>query len=133
MNTKLGYVILYVSSVPEAMDFYEKAFGLTRRFLHESGDYGEMETGATTLSFTSHELGKKAVPVSYRKTTVREQPPGFELSLVSDNVDGLWEKAVASGAEALSEPHDEPWGQRVAYVRDHEGNLVGIVSPVGAS
>jgi uncharacterized glyoxalase superfamily protein PhnB len=133
MNTRLGYLILYVDSVPEVMDFYEQAFGLTRRFLHESEDYGEMETGATTLSFTSHALGSEAVPIAYRKTSPSEQPPGFELSLVSDDVDALWSRAIESGAEGLSEPHDEPWGQRVAYVRDCEGNLVGIVSPMGGS
>lgn len=33
---KLGYTIVYVADVPTTIDFYERAFGLKRRFLHES-------------------------------------------------------------------------------------------------
>ena len=53
---KLGYTIIYVPNVAESLSFFESAFGLSRRFLHESGDYGELETGETTLAFASHEL-----------------------------------------------------------------------------
>ena len=45
---KLGYTIIYVPNVAESLSFFESAFGLSRRFLHESGDYGELETGETT-------------------------------------------------------------------------------------
>ena len=48
---QLGYTILYVPDVPATLKFYEAAFGLTTRFLHESGDYGELETGSTALAF----------------------------------------------------------------------------------
>ena len=40
---KLGYTIIYVPNVAESLSFFESAFGLSRRFLHESGDYGELE------------------------------------------------------------------------------------------
>ena len=36
---KLGYTILYVSDVAASPQFFERAFGLKRRFLHESGTY----------------------------------------------------------------------------------------------
>lgn len=55
---KLGYVILYVANVPATVDFYEKAFGLQHRFLHESGQYAEMETGATALAFAAEEMAR---------------------------------------------------------------------------
>jgi lactoylglutathione lyase len=55
---KLGYTIAYVADVPASLAFFENAFGLTRRFLHEGGDYGELDTGATTLAFASLELGE---------------------------------------------------------------------------
>jgi uncharacterized glyoxalase superfamily protein PhnB len=42
---KLGYTILYVVDVASSLSFYERAFGFKRRFLHESGTYGELETG----------------------------------------------------------------------------------------
>ena len=46
-----AYTILYVDNVDETLSFYESAFGFKRKFLHESGDYGELESGATTLAF----------------------------------------------------------------------------------
>ena len=53
---QLGYTILYVPDVPATLKFYEAAFGLTTRFLHEGGDYGELETGSTALAFSAHSL-----------------------------------------------------------------------------
>lgn len=46
---KLGYTIVYVPDVAASLAFFEQAFGIERRFLHESGMYGELDTGATTL------------------------------------------------------------------------------------
>lgn len=34
---KFGYTIVYVPDVLASVEFFEKAFGLKRRFLHESG------------------------------------------------------------------------------------------------
>lgn len=52
---KPGYVIVYTQDVPAALAFYALAFGLKRRFLHESNQYGELDTvavaaGAASLS-----------------------------------------------------------------------------------
>ena len=59
---KFGYTILYVEDVPKTIAFYEQAFGFVRRFVHEAGDFGELDTGATSLAFASLrlmlELGK---------------------------------------------------------------------------
>jgi lactoylglutathione lyase len=51
----LGYVILFVKDVAASLAFYEKAFGLTKRFFHDDNGkaYGELETGATRLAFVS--------------------------------------------------------------------------------
>ncbi len=51
---KFKYTILYVDDVVETFSFYEKAFGLKKKMLHESGDYGELDTGNTTLSFSKN-------------------------------------------------------------------------------
>ena len=47
----LGYTILYVKDVAGSLAFYEQAFGLSRRFLHnEDGKaYGELETGGILI------------------------------------------------------------------------------------
>jgi len=72
---QLGYTILYVPDVPATLKFYEAAFGLTTRFLHESGDYGELETGSTALAFSAHslmqQLGKNPQRPAPRRPALR--------------------------------------------------------------
>ncbi|MCL2455056.1 MAG: VOC family protein [Micrococcales bacterium] len=126
---RLGYTIVYVPDVPAALDFYVRAFGMEIGFLHESGQFGTLATGETTLAFTSHELGAEAVP-PYTPLDPDQPPAGFEVTLISDDVDGSFRRAVDAGARPLTEPHDEPWGQRASYVRDPFGTLVGIASPM---
>ena len=59
---KLGYTIVYVPDVAQSLKFFKQAFGLPTRFLHESGTYGEVETGETTLAFAAHALGDSNFP-----------------------------------------------------------------------
>jgi len=56
---KFRYTILYVKDVAATIDFYHRAFGLEKKMIHESGDYGELNTGATSLAFSSIELMKQ--------------------------------------------------------------------------
>jgi uncharacterized glyoxalase superfamily protein PhnB len=125
-----GYAIHYVDDVEAAVAFYERAFGLARRFVHESGQYGELMTGATSIAFASHALGAAHFPDGYARTRRDAPPPGFELALVADDVVGLYQRAVEAGAVALREPAVQPWGQTVGYVRDLDGALVELCTPV---
>ncbi len=128
---RLGYLILYVPDVPATLAFYERAFGLSRRFLHESNTYGEMETGSTALAFASESLielnGVKA-----RRNRPDETPAGAEVGLVTEDVRAAYRKALAAGAIGYAEPIEKPWGQTVGYVRDNNGFLVEICSPMDA-
>ena len=69
---KGGWVVAYVAGVGGTSEGWGGAFGATRRFGAEEGSYGERDTGATTLSFASHALGKANLPggfVSSSSTT----------------------------------------------------------------
>ena len=55
---KFAYTILYVQDVAHSLAFYEKAFGWTTKFITPDGDYGELVSGQTTLSFV--------VPISFK-------------------------------------------------------------------
>ena len=83
---KFGYTIVYVSSVFEALAFYKEAFGFETRFLHESGQYGELDTGETTLAFASHSLGEMNFSGNYQKTDPNKAPLGVEVAFVTDDV-----------------------------------------------
>jgi lactoylglutathione lyase len=127
---RFGYTILYVEDVTRSLDFYERALGLERRFLHESGDYGELETGATALAFATHGLAASNLPGVYDEAAENGGRPPFEVCFVTEDVAGAYERAVGAGADAVTEPQTKPWGQEVAYVRDPDGNLIEIASPV---
>ena len=124
---KLGYTLLYVGDVAKTMDFYAKAFGLKKGFLHESKQYGEMLTGETKLGFVHHDT-VKTHGFKYEKLSIKKRPPGIEVGLVSTNVERAFSKAVKAGATGISKPNKKPWGQIVSYVRDCNGFLVEICS-----
>ena len=70
---QLGYTILYVQDVKATLAFYEAAFGLTTRFLHDSGDYG-----AGDATQARYELTVAGEPLPVLLVDVdREQNPGL--------------------------------------------------------
>lgn len=128
---KLGYTITYVPDVAASLAFFEQAFGLHRKFLHESGTYGELDTGETTLSFAAHELGDMNFTGGHVHADRSEQPLGFEIALVTADVPAAHARAVAAGAREMAAPSSKPWGQVVSYVRCPDGILVELCTPVG--
>lgn len=127
MSMKFRYTILYVNDVSSTISFYETAFGVERKMLHESGDYGELSTGGTTLAFSSHSLLRQL-----GKDPANPQPgkPTFEIAFETDQVDQAFDRAVKAGAKPVQEPKRVPWGQTIAYVTDQNGFLIEICSPV---
>lgn len=127
---KLGYTILYVDDVRQTVDFYERAFGLSPKFVHEAGDYGEMDTGSTALAFCA-----RALLQQMGKAPGRPQPesPCFEIAFVTPEVGAAFERAVGAGCRPLQLPKTMGWGQTVAYVADANGFVVELCSPTGGA
>ncbi|AZG44467.1 VOC family protein [Gordonia insulae] len=48
------------------------------------------------------------------------------VTLATDDLDGLFERLEASGAEVIQEPTDQPYGVRDCAFRDPSGNLLRI-------
>lgn len=128
---KFGYVILYVPDVSAAVSFYEQAFGLTCRFVHESGEYAEMKTEATVLAFASERMAE-GNGVTIRPNRLETYAPAVEVVFVTESVLEAFNRAVKSGAEAVKPPEEKPWGQSVSYVRDLNGVLVELCTPIAS-
>lgn len=128
---KLGYVIVYVANVGASLKFYEDAFGFKRRFLHESGTYGELDTGATTIAFAAHELAESNFANGYVHADRSPKPLGTEIGFVTDSVEQAHAQALKFGATELAAPKAKPWGQVVSYVRTPDGTLVELCTAVG--
>jgi lactoylglutathione lyase len=128
---KFGYTIVYVEDVDASLTFFQNAFGFERRFFHESGAYGELETGATALAFASYDMGAANFPDGYVAAGKSAQPLGMEVGFVTPTVAEAHAKALAAGAVEVTAPESKPWGQVVSYVRCPDGTLVELCSPMG--
>lgn len=126
---KLSYVVLYVADVSRTVAFYQAAFGLMHKFTHESGDYAEMETGATTLAFAAHGLIDEIIGAPYKRAS--EGLIGTQITLEPDDVKKSYAKALENGAEALVEPEIKPWNFEVAMVKDCNGHIVELAKALG--
>jgi len=129
---KFGYTILYVEDVVKTIIFYEKAFGFSRKFITPEEDYGELLSGETTIAFASIELGHSNFKNGFTKSDPNMKPFGFELAFVTDNIEEDFKKALEAGAVEEEKLVEKPWGQKVGYLRDINGFLIEMCTPVPA-
>jgi catechol 2,3-dioxygenase-like lactoylglutathione lyase family enzyme len=125
---KLGYTIIYVPDVSASLEFFSRAFGIQQRFLHESGTYGELETGQTTLAFAAHELGAR---ISWRPCRSARSPSHWDLK-------SRWSRRMSSRLSERAERRrhrdgrsdGQAWGQMVSYLRCPDGCVVELCTPM---
>ncbi|MGJ1196810.1 VOC family protein [Sphingobacterium spiritivorum] len=127
---KLGYTILYVSDVTKSIQFYERAFGLERKFITPQNDYAELLTGETTLSFASKELAVSNLPDGFTEANLQMKPFAVEIGFVTEQIEEVLETAISAGATVVSPLTTKPWGQQVVYLRDTDGFLIELCTAV---
>ncbi len=129
---QFGYTFIWVDDVQQTVAFYEQAFGLKVHFITENGAmgyYAEMETGATTLAIADTKEAKALFPQGFTPLNAGKPPIAFQITFTTSDVNSTYEAAVNAGATPLSPPHQQPWGQTIARVRDPNGVLVSIATP----
>lgn len=127
---KLGYTILYVDDVPGTITRWAQAFDLAVRFVTDDGLYGELQSGETTISFAERGFGREHFTDERVRASFGREPARFEIGFVTPEVDLGFARAVEHGMEAIVQPLQKPWGQRVAWVLDPNGFLIEIASPM---
>ncbi len=127
---KFAYTILYVSDVKRTAEFYAKTFGFEVRFIAPGDEYAELSSGSTTLSFAALPLASSNLKNGFQEADLNAKPFGMEIGFTTVDVPALVDKALAAGATLLEEPKEKPWGQVVAYVRDPDGFLIEICTPM---
>jgi lactoylglutathione lyase len=128
---KFAYTIFYVQDVVKSIEFYEKAFGFKRTFVADTAEFGQLDTGGTALSFATIELITGEIPGGFIASDTAKQPLGVEVAFATDNVAQAYKTAIDAGAIEVARPSVKPWGQTVGYVRDINGFLVEICTPIG--
>lgn len=127
---KYGYTIFYVDNVEKTIEFYEKAFGFNRKFVTPENDYGELVSGATTIAFASIELGQSNFKKGFKKISASDKPIGMEMAFVTEAIEADFQKAIEAGAIEFEKIKQKPWGQKVGYLRDINGVLIELCTPV---
>ncbi|MEI6160519.1 MAG: MaoC/PaaZ C-terminal domain-containing protein [Roseococcus sp.] len=125
--TRLARIIRHVPDARASADFYARAFGLTEK-LALGSDYVAMETGETVLGFArqgffTRETGLQLAPMAGES--------GQEIALEVPDVPAAHARALAQGATEVLPPVEKPWGQTLSYLRDGDGGLVQLCSPIG--
>jgi len=133
MEIQYAYTILYVKDVPKSIEFYERALGFEKKMLTPENDYGEVKSGTTTLAFASIELGESNIKKGFIESDKSNKPFGIELAFTTLDVEGTMEKAIDNGAILLEDAITKPWGQKVGYLKDVNGFLLEICTPIMAT
>ena len=124
-----AFPVIFAAQVDTSATFYE-GLGFQRHFqLPPEGEpgyfglrRGTFEVGVVSADWPQQQYGARP------GTGVR-----FELFVYVEDVDGLVDALRGRGTPVLREPADMPWGERVAYVADPDGNPVGLARGPEAS
>jgi PhnB protein len=111
---------LTVSDIPDAVTFYQKAFGFSKRAIMNGPD-GKPMHAELTLRGTTLMLGPES-PAMGRRSAKSVGASPASLYLYVENVDKVVEKATKLGATAQGPVMDMFWGDRCGQISDPEGN-----------
>ncbi len=108
----------YLYARPELIDFLKQAFGAEVTHDPQPDPQGHFHAeakigGAYVLLGNGHFADPSMSGAIY---------------LYVPNVDATYRRALNLGAKAVREPADQPWGDRVAGVKDASGNTWWIAS-----
>jgi len=71
-------------------------------------------------------LGDSELGISSDASISPGDPGRMLLSIEVPDVDALLPKAEGLGGTVTGGPNDMPWGQRVAHIKDPDGNVVNL-------
>lgn len=127
----LSYVRVLVDEFPASFRFYRDIMGF-EVLLGDEKAYAEFQVGPKTrLAVTARRVMAEVPGVS--AAAGNEGPERFMLVFEVDDVDTRVAALKGRGAQLVAEPVDRPaWTVRTAHLRDPEGNLIEINTPLRA-
>ncbi len=111
---------LMVREAAKLIDFVKEAFAATELF---------RGTGSAGGIHAEVRIGDSMVMIGGAGTWNGEPMPAA-IYLYMDDVDAVYKRALQAGAASLSEPADQPYGDRVAGVKDPFGNVWYIATHI---
>jgi lactoylglutathione lyase len=120
-----AFPVIYARNVEAVAAFYAR-LGFEEQFRMASPD--------GTLGFVSlrRDGAELAVTTEESPRTLAGVEPGpgprHELFVYVEDADEAVAALRAAGAAVVREPVDMPWGERIGFVADPEGNLVSVAT-----
>ncbi len=123
-----SFPIVYVDDVLASVRFYRDLLGFEEVYRFPESD----EPGYVALRLDDGKIGlsRADFPGIHGKPQRPITGRPFELCVEVEDVDAFLPRLREGGVRVLSEPADQVWGERVAYVEDPDGNPVHIRGPV---
>ena len=130
MTISLRYTNITVNDVDESLAFYRDALGLEVRNDVANGGFRWVRLGTDAqpmleLVISAPHAGRSQEDGDALQALLTKGVLPF-LVFRTDDVDALFETAVAAGAEVLQEPMNQDWGPRDCAFRDPSGNVVRV-------
>jgi len=107
----------------ESKDFYTKLFDF--KINYDSDWFVHLISKDKQLELGIIDRSNQIVPSDFRNL-----PQGFYVTFVVDNADDIYEIAKGESYEVVEKPTDTFYGQRRLLLRDPNGALVDISSPI---
>ena len=132
MNVTIHHTFLPADDPEQSLAFYRDALGFEVRNDVGYGDMRWVTVGPPNQPQTSIVLHPPAadpgITDSERRTIAELMAKGAYAGIVlsTPDLEDVFEKLQASGADVVQEPMDQPWGLRDCAFRDPAGNMVRI-------
>ncbi|MER7441908.1 VOC family protein [Micromonospora avicenniae] len=132
MDITIHYAFLPQTDPDAALAFYRDTLGFEVRNDVGYGGMRWLTVGPVKQPGTSIVLHPPAadpgITDDERRTILELIAKGSygAVTLASDDLDEVFERLVASGAEVVQEPTEQPYGVRDCAFRDPTGNLIRI-------
>ena len=122
---KLNRIMTNICSdkLPESRNFYTKLFDFNVGF--DSDWFVQLVSEDQSLELGIIDRTHEMVPKGFQLN-----PQGFYITFVVDNADEVFKIAQSESFEIVSEPADTFYGQRRLLLKDPNGTLVDVSSPI---
>jgi len=124
MTTQIASLRIITDEVARLVGFYEHVTGLTATWA--TPDFAEIATPAFTLAIGSTRTVGVFGPGSARPADNHS----LIVEFLVDDVDAEYARLRQGEVEFVNEPTTMPWGNRSLLVRDPDGTLVNLFTPV---
>jgi lactoylglutathione lyase len=118
-----SFPMLSVKDLEGSLRFYRDLLGFTEAYrFPPSGDAAFVTVTAGTSEIGLGQLGPG--PTLHGQPQRPAAGHRIELCIYVDNIDQAVDRLRSADVRVVLEPAEQPWGERISYIEDPDGNLV---------